>query len=70
MIEHWGFNTEDQRVTTKDGYILEIQRISTNNAGTKIPILLQHGIYCSSADYVNNLRNQSLGKLIFTCKIS
>jgi len=68
IIQHWGYSGEAHNVTTKDGYILEMHRISNNEIGDKIPILLQHGFLGSSADWVLNLKNQSLGFMLSDAK--
>ncbi len=58
-------------MTTEDGYILGVHRIpggrgekkSLANASKPVAFL-QHGLLCSSADWVVNLRNESLGFLL------
>ncbi|XGW14683.1 hypothetical protein V3C99_000731 [Haemonchus contortus] len=66
IIQYWGYPVEVHYAVTQDGYILELHRIPygkdkpTNN--TKRPVVfLQHGLECSSADWVMNLPQQSAG---------
>jgi len=64
MIEYFGYPAETHSITTEDGYILDIHRIPfglTTSEGPKTPVMVQHGILCSSADYVLNFPYQSLG---------
>lgn len=63
---------EEYEVTTSNGYILGIQRIphgkhetSTTRSLNKTPVLIQHGVLASSADFVLNSPNQSLGEFSF-----
>ena len=55
---------------TEDGYILGIHRIPhgrnelVNGNSTRPVAFLQHGLLCSSADWVVNLKNESLGFLL------
>lgn len=68
MIEYFGYPAEAHTITTPDGYILEMHRIPfgvKQSTGPKTPVLVQHGILCSSADYVINFPYQSLGLLNF-----
>ncbi|KAL8478217.1 hypothetical protein ACS0TY_030204 [Phlomoides rotata] len=80
MVETQGYTCEEHKVTTKDGYIVGMQRIPTGrqsgkNNGAKIPVLLQHGIfavatcnpYLISSDARNWLSNspeESLGFIL------
>ncbi|KAK4397833.1 Lipase member M [Sesamum angolense] len=48
-VEAQGYSCEEHKVTTKDGYILSLQRIPTGRSdgkktGAKPPVLLQHGL--------------------------
>lgn len=56
LIESRGFTAEVHEVTTRDGYILILHRIVNPlcNATRLHPVLLQHGILSSSADWVLN----------------
>jgi hypothetical protein len=54
---------------TDDGYILTLHRIpSSKGKAQKPPVLLQHGLLCSSADWVISGPGDGLGKrtYIFT----
>jgi len=70
IVVHNGYPVEEHFVTTKDGYILGIHRIPhgrnkpANSSITRPVAFLQHGLLCSSADWVVNLRNESLGFLL------
>jgi len=67
IIQRWGYPVENYRVTTDDGYILQIQRIphgvSETPSNGKV-VFLQHGLFSSSFDFVNNLPAQSLGFIL------
>jgi lysosomal acid lipase/cholesteryl ester hydrolase len=50
-------------VVTDDGYILTLHRIpSSKGVAEKPPVLLQHGLLCSSADWVVTGPEEGLGK--------
>jgi hypothetical protein len=50
-------------VVTDDGYILTLHRIPNNKSvAQKPPVLLQHGLLCSSADWVIIGPGEGLGK--------
>ncbi|KAF4531446.1 hypothetical protein B566_EDAN004217 [Ephemera danica] len=51
MIARAGYPAESHLVTTEDGYILTVHRIPTTRARGE-PILLQHGLLASSADWL------------------
>ena len=67
MIEREGYPCETHTVTTPDGYVLEMHRIPWGRESppgpTKTPILLQHGLLCSSADWVMGIPEKFLGKI-------
>lgn len=65
MIKRQGFPVEIHYVTTEDGYILQMHRIP--NPGKPV-IFLQHGLLCSSADWVMMGPEAGLGE-IFQIKI-
>ncbi|XP_065054699.1 lysosomal acid lipase/cholesteryl ester hydrolase-like isoform X2 [Rhopilema esculentum] len=69
IIAYNGYPVEEHFVQTKDGYILGIHRIpyGRNDKGlneSRPVAYLQHGLLCSSADWIVNLRNESLGFLL------
>lgn len=72
LITSKGYPCENHYVTTKDGFILNMQRIPhgrgpqpTINLGAEKPvIILQHGLEASSSNWLDNLVNESLGYLL------
>lgn len=68
LIRKYGYEAEVHKVTTEDGYILEVDRIpadSDENAASQMtPILLLHGVQGNAANWVVNLPSQSPGFLI------
>lgn len=61
IIEYYGHKVETHNVTTEDGYILTIHRIIQKSAAQKGVVFLQHGLLDSSATWVMNTYNNSLG---------
>lgn len=59
MIKREGYPAEAHMVTTSDGYILELHRIP-GGVGS-VPVLLQHGLLSSSADWVVTGKGKGLG---------
>ena len=74
LIKYWGYPAEHHRVITKDKYILTIHRIPRGNPNTnpsyrtqpnnRPVVFLQHGLLCSSSNWITNLPDQSLGFLL------
>lgn len=67
MIKFFGYPAEEHTVTTDDGYILSLQRIPHGIKGVQPNgqvVFMQHGLVSSSADYVMNLPEQSLGFIL------
>ena len=67
MIKYHGYPCENHEVVTEDGYILSLQHIPYGRK--KVPrknkvAFLQHGLIDSSATFVNNLPEQSLGFIL------
>ena len=70
MILHEGYPVEIHTVTTEDCYILQMHRIPYGKSLSSVRfqnkprpvVLLQHGILCSSADWVMGHSDDSLGK--------
>ena len=56
IITSRGFKAEEHYVITKDGYILGVHRIVNPQNSSKAlkPILLQHGLFGSSTDFLIN----------------
>ena len=67
MIKFYGYPAEEHHVVTEDGYILSLQRIPKGIKGVPSNgqvVFMQHGLVSSSADYVMNLPEQSLGFIL------
>ncbi|KAL5253872.1 hypothetical protein ACHWQZ_G013589 [Mnemiopsis leidyi] len=71
MVRFWGYTAEEHWVTTSDGYILGLHRIpagksgkSVQTAGGRPVVFLQHGLTDSSATWVMNMPNNSLGFML------
>ena len=70
IIKYWKYPVENHRTVTEDGYVLVLHRIPHGNpkngykhlSSPKPVVLLQHGLLCSSSNWVTNLPHQSLGK--------
>ncbi|KAH7692458.1 Triacylglycerol lipase protein [Dioscorea alata] len=66
----FGYKCEEHEVTTKDGYILSIQRIPQGLSSSKIegekrePVLLMHGLLMDGAIWLINHPNESLGFIL------
>lgn len=59
-----GYPCEKHIVITSDGYILEIHRVPYmpfDNHRERIPVLLVHGLFASSADWIIPGPDKSLG---------
>ena len=63
ILSYWGYPGEEHHVVTRDGYNLTIHRIphGRDTPASKGVVYLQHGLLSSSADFLLNLPNQSLG---------
>ncbi|XP_024882714.1 uncharacterized protein LOC112461630 [Temnothorax curvispinosus] len=59
MIQKAGFPAEAHIVQTEDGYLLTLYRIPGNNSSP--PVLLQHGLLTSFADWLIPGRDKGLG---------
>ncbi|CAJ0582789.1 unnamed protein product, partial [Mesorhabditis spiculigera] len=71
IISYHGYPAEIITATTDDGYILELHRIPFGKNATdrtrdptRPVAFLQHGLLASSADFVANLPEQSLGFML------
>ena len=68
MISYEGYPVETHTVITEDCYILQMHRIphgrinNNHDVKSRPVVLLQHGILCSSADWVMGHSHDSLGK--------
>ena len=69
LITKYGYPVETHNVTTADGYILTLFRIPHGKSATTLPYakkpvaFLQHGLLCSSSDWLMNDEDKSLGTL-------
>lgn len=61
IIEAAGFRSEVHKVTTDDGYILTMHRVGE---GVGPVVFLQHGLICSSVDWVLGARDKALGFIL------
>ncbi|KAG7202535.1 hypothetical protein KM043_009734 [Ampulex compressa] len=61
MIRKEGYVGETHVVKTEDGYLLTMHRIRKDNAPI---VFLQHGLICSSANWLDLGKNRSLGMYI------
>ncbi|XP_053673701.1 lipase 3-like [Anopheles nili] len=59
-ITKHGYPVELHRVTTQDGYILTLVRIPNSDHPEKAPVLLLHGLLCSSIDWTVQGPDRSL----------
>ncbi|XP_067129270.1 uncharacterized protein [Centruroides vittatus] len=70
LITSKGYPVEEYWVQTEDGYILGVQRIPQGRADpepsskTRPVVFLQQGLLSSSADWVMNFPNESLGFIL------
>ncbi|XP_039305205.1 lipase 3-like [Solenopsis invicta] len=69
LITKNGFNGELHKVTTPDGYILELHRITGKINSTKSNVqkpvaFVMHGILCDSSSWVISGRNRSLAFIL------
>jgi lysosomal acid lipase/cholesteryl ester hydrolase len=69
MIRSEGYPVEVHHVVTRDGYILTLHRIPASRneeeferKRTKPAVLVNHGLLCSSADWVMGAPEKSLGE--------
>jgi hypothetical protein len=59
IIQRNGYPIEKHKVTTKDGYLLEMHRLPRPG---KPVVFLQHGFTCSSAVWIHMGPDHSLGE--------
>lgn len=73
LIRYWGYPAESHDVETEDGYILTVHRIphgrkhfgENESLRKSRPVFfLQHGLLCSSSNWVTNLPRESLGFML------
>ncbi|XP_050248925.1 triacylglycerol lipase 2-like [Quercus robur] len=68
LVETKGYVCEEHKVTTKDGYILGVQRIpvgrTNKTKANRPPILLQHGLLGDAATWLLNSPNKSFAFIL------
>ena len=69
LIRFWGYPAESHEVQTEDGYLLSVHRIrhAKNDPDpmlTRPVFFLQHGLLCSSSNWVTNLPSESLAFML------
>lgn len=69
LIKYWGYPVNTYTTLTDDGYFLTLHRIphGTPHYMSKKPrpvVFLQHGLLCSSSNWVTNLPRQSLAFML------
>ncbi|XP_011296943.1 lipase 3-like isoform X2 [Fopius arisanus] len=68
LISKYGYRGETHKVTTNDGYILEMHRItgpkSNPKAEGKPVIFVMHGLLCSSVDWIISGPKKGLGFML------
>ncbi|KAF3443380.1 hypothetical protein FNV43_RR13062 [Rhamnella rubrinervis] len=69
MVEIQGYTCQEHKVTTKDGYILGLQRIpvgrsANNKTSNSPPVLLQHGVLVDAVSWLLGSPNESLAFML------
>lgn len=69
LIRFWGYPEESHQVRTEDGYLLTVHRIphAKNDPEPNRPrpvFFLQHGLLCSSSNWVTNLPQHGLAFML------
>jgi lysosomal acid lipase/cholesteryl ester hydrolase len=67
LITKYGYPVEEHHVTTSDGYILTLHRIPHGKNSDTVSdrvVFLQHGLLCSSADWIITGPTHGLGYLL------
>ncbi|XP_057510827.1 triacylglycerol lipase 2-like [Actinidia eriantha] len=67
MVETQGYVCEEHTVTTKDGYMLSMQRMPMGRSGKKSdkpPVLLQHGILTDASSWLLDSPDESLAFIL------
>ncbi|KAL4588951.1 hypothetical protein LXL04_001851 [Taraxacum kok-saghyz] len=68
MVQPRGYTCEEHKVTTKDGFVLSLQRIPLGRAGgqrgNRVPVLLQHGLLMDAITWLLSPPDQSLALVL------
>ncbi|GAV04820.1 hypothetical protein RvY_15041 [Ramazzottius varieornatus] len=71
IIRYHGYPAEEYQISTEDGYLIYIQRIphgikntTLQESGPRPVVILQHGLLCSSTNWITNLPDESLGFIL------
>ncbi|XP_058744948.1 triacylglycerol lipase 2-like [Vicia villosa] len=65
LVKTQGYACEEHLVTTKDGYVLNMQRIlPRGKPGSNIPVVLQHGLFMDGVTWLLLPPSQSLAFLL------
>ncbi|KAG6748710.1 hypothetical protein POTOM_048644 [Populus tomentosa] len=67
VVEPLGYACQEHTVTTKDGYILSLQRMPSGLSGQaadKPPVLLQHGLIVDGVTWLMSLPDESLAFIL------
>ncbi|XP_075229761.1 uncharacterized protein LOC142329238 [Lycorma delicatula] len=64
LIIQQGFGAEVHEVTTEDGYILKLTRIITQNVSLHTPVIIQHGLFAASDQFLLRGRSQDLAFIL------
>ncbi|CAI0551014.1 unnamed protein product [Linum tenue] len=65
VVEPEGYSCSEHKVTTKDGYILGMQRLASKSGGrSRKPVLLQHGLFMDGMTWFLLPPGQSLAFLL------
>lgn len=60
IISRDGYDSRSYVVVTKDGYLLTMNRILPKGSGEHHPVLIQHGLLSSSADWLTVGKGKAL----------
>lgn len=65
LIKSDGYDGESHEVETEDGYLLKVHRVlPQGQTNLKLPVLLMHGLFATSADYLLTGVKTSLAYLL------
>ncbi|XP_045760535.1 lipase 1-like [Maniola jurtina] len=68
LVRKYGYPLEEHEVVTEDGYVLTAHRIpharGASPAAPRVPVLVMHGLLCSSADFLVLGPGRALGYVL------